>query len=118
MLTLAILSCDRWKVRLWQTLLAFTSAVTFIGTYAHGVVMPKATYVLLWKLIYLFLGLTVANIISVAVYDLLGLKATKRLLPWLLVMALGFFGLMQVEGMAFLIFTFYETLAMLFAPGS
>jgi hypothetical protein len=108
---------ERWRVRLWQIVLAFTAVVAFAGSYVHGVVMPKTTYELLWIPLLLLLGLLVANVVLVAVYDLFGINTVKRLWPWLLAMAVGFFALTRVPGMTFLIFILYEALAMLFALG-
>ena len=108
---------ERWRVRLWQSLLAFTAVVALAGAYVHGVAMPTATYELLWKPLLLFLGLLIANFALVAVYDLFGRNSAKRLWPWLLTMAVGFFALIQVPGTTFFIFILYEALAMLFALG-
>lgn len=108
---------ERWRVRLWQILLALTAVVAFSGAYDWGIVMPKATYELLWKPILVALGLLVANVVLVAIYDLFGINMAKRLCPWLLGMTVGFFALTQVPGMTFLIFILYEALAILFALG-
>lgn len=109
---------DRWKVRLWQTLLAFTAVVAFAGAYVHGIVMPRETYELLWKPINLLLGFLVANFVLAAVYDLFGLKVVKRLLPILCAVAVGFFAVTQIKTGTFLMFVLYEIAAMLFALGS
>jgi len=102
------------RVRYWQVLLLLTATASFIGTIAHGFEMSDATYEALWHPLKLTLGLIVATLVLAAVFDLFGASAAKRAWAWLLVIALGFFGITYVEGVTFLIFIIYEAVGMLF----
>ena len=65
----------------------------------------------------MLLGLIVALFVVGAIYDLRGLPAARRSVPFLMVLALVFFGVTQVASGAFLVFVLYEAAAMLFALG-
>jgi len=106
---------DRLRARYWQMLLLLTGLASFQGTVAHGFEMSKGTYELLWKPLLITLGLIIANIVLVTLYDLCGRKTAKRACPLLLAMALGFFAITFIPGVTFLIFIVYEAIGMLFA---
>ena len=105
------------RARLWQILLLFTALSAFVGAIAHGFVMERETYELLWKPLLLCLGLLVANLVLAASHDLFGPRAVRRSWYWLLGLAVGFFVLTQIPGVTFLVFILYEAAAMLFALG-
>lgn len=108
---------QRARARCWQALLLCTALVSLVGTVAHGIVMSKSAYELLWKPLLLFLGLVVANLVLAAVYDLFGPQAAKRSCPWLVALAIGFFAVTFVPGVTFLVFILYEAAGMLFCLG-
>ena len=72
---------------------------------------------LLWFPLFLLLGLTVALFVVGAIYDWRGLSAAKRSMPFMIALAVIFFGVTQVISGAFLVFVLYEAVAMLFAFG-
>lgn len=109
---------EPWRTRIWQGLLVMTAGVSLTGAVAHGIVMPKATYELLWKPMLLCLGMVVAVVVLAAVYDLWGRDRAKKWLPWLGGVAVLFFGLTQMPGTTFLIFILYEVAGMLFGLGA
>ncbi len=108
---------DPFRTRLWQALMLLSSFVALAGTVAHGIVMPKETYELLWKPMLICLGLVVAFFVLAAVYDLKGRTAAKKLLPWCIGAALVFFGIIHIPGSSFLYFILYEIAGMVFALG-
>lgn len=108
-------SNNPWRVRIWQTVLLLTAFVAFAGTIAHGLVMEKATYELIWKPMLVCLGLLVAAVVLAAIYDRWGPDAARRLAPWLAGVGVGFFALVHVPGATFLFFILYEAVGMLFA---
>ena len=107
-----------WRSRIWQGLLALTAVVALAGAAAHGIVMAKETYEMMWKPMLLCLGLVVAAVVLAAAYDLWGVARAKKWLPWLGGLALIFFGLTQMPGATFLIFILYEVAGMLFGLGT
>lgn len=104
-----------WRTRLWQVILLLTATVAFTGAVAHGLVMSKPTYELLWKPMVLCLGLIVAAVVLAAALDLWGKDRANKLLPWLGLAAIVFFGITQIPGATFLFFIVYEVVGMLFA---
>lgn len=106
---------DRVRARCWQTLLFLTALASLQGTIAHGFKMSEPTYELLWKPLLINLGLIIANIVLVTLYDLFGQHTAKRALPWLVFMAVGFFAINQIPGATFLLFIAYEAIGMLSA---
>ena len=106
---------DTFKVRIWSWafgLLAFASA---LGAIAHGFQMSEQLNSLLWKPLNLALGLTVAMFAVGVVYDLWGLAAARRVLPILIGIGVVFFVVTVVVPGSFLVFIFYEAVAMFFA---
>lgn len=108
-------SQDYLRVRCWQSLLVFLSVAAFIGAFAHGVVISEATYEALWKPLLLILGVVIANMALVALYDLYGAVALWRAGPLLLLVAIAFFAVTYLEGATFLVFILYQMIGMLFA---
>ena len=108
---------DPWKVTLWSWLYGMFAAAALLGALAHGFAWSAAVWDLLWLPLFLLLGLTVALFVVGAIYDLRGLPAARRSVPFLMVLAFVFFGVTQVASGAFLVFVLYEAAAMLFALG-
>lgn len=106
---------DRLRARWWQSLLLLMALASFLGTAAHGLVLSHTVNYWLWIPLLLALGLVVGNLVLVAMYDLFGPRAAKRAWPWLLIAAVGFFGLTRIEGVTFLLFVLYEAVGMLLA---
>lgn len=106
-----------WRTRLWQALMLLSSAVALAGTVAHGMVMARETYELLWQPMLICLGLVVATFVLAAVYDLKGQAAARKLLPGCIGVALVFYGIIQIPGATFLYFILYEIVGMVFALG-
>jgi hypothetical protein len=109
--------CDRWKVGLWSWLFGLLAAAALLGAVAHGFAWSVAVWDFLWFPLFLLLGLTVALFVVGAIYDWRGLSAAKRSMPFMIALAVIFFGVTQVISGAFLVFVLYEAVAMLFAFG-
>lgn len=70
---------------------------------------------LLWQPLFLALGLVVALFVVAAVHDWQGRGVSRRLLPVMLLVGAGFFGLTRIATGTFLVFIIYEAVAMVFA---
>ncbi len=108
---------DQWKVRLWSWLFGLLAAAALLGAVAHGFDWSVTVWDLLWFPLFLLLGLTVALFVVGAIYDWRGLSAAQRSMPFMIALAVIFFGVTQVISGAFLVFVLYEAVAMLFAFG-
>jgi hypothetical protein len=106
---------DSWKVGVWSSVLITLVVVSILGTVVHGFDLSEAARELLWRPLYLLLGLLVALFVVAAVYDWLGRSTASRLLPMAVVVAALFFLLTQVVQGTFLVFVIYEATAMLLA---
>ncbi len=108
-------SADVWKVDLWSWLLALLAGASWLGAAAHGLELADQTRDLLWKPLYLSLGLVVALFVVAAIRDRFGERVARRALPWMITIGFGFFALTQVGPGTFLVFVAYEACAMLIA---
>ncbi len=106
---------DPWKARLWVTAFAGFAIASLLGALAHGLKLAPATTDLLWRLLNLTLGLTVALFVVAAVYDHWGQQVAQRTLPLLLAVGLGFFLTTQLRPGSFRVFVLYEAVALLIA---
>lgn len=104
-----------FKRAVWLAVLAVLACGSLLGAIAHGLVLPERTRAMLWKPLYLSLGLTVALVVVGAVLDGWGEPTARRVLPWAIGAALLFFLVTQWLGGAFILFIVYEGAAVLAA---
>lgn len=104
-----------WKRRLWCGIFGLLMLAAALGAVVHGLEMTETIRTVLWKPLYLILGLLVALFVVGAVADWRGLQPAKKLLPWSFAVGFAFFGVIEWGGGSFLIFTLYEATAMLAA---
>lgn len=100
-----------WKRNVWIAALVCMAAGSLLGAVAHGFALGETTRALLWKPLYLSLGLAVALVVVAAAGDWWGDVTARRLLPWAMAAALAFFAVSQLFGGAFVIFIAYEGVA-------
>ena len=116
-----ILLIRRWQSEntkrpiLWSWVLGLLAFASFLGAIVHGFELSQKAQYLLWLPLYLSLGLTVAMFVVCAVYDFYGLVSAKRLLPWIILIAIAFFVLTQILDQEFWVFIIFEAIAMLIA---
>lgn len=109
---------DPWKTTLWSGAFGLLALGAALGAVAHGLEMSAPTNRRLWQPLNLVLGLVVALFAVGVIYDLWGVIAARRALPWLLGGGLLFFGATQRLPGGFLLFILYQGVAMLFALGT
>ncbi len=106
---------DPFKIGIWTWVFALLAVASVLGAVAHALDISESLRTLLWRPLYLSLGLVVALFAVGAVYEWKGKRVAARLLPFALAVALGFFLVTQVVSGAFLVFVLYEAVAMLAA---
>ena len=106
---------NRWKTTLWVWACGLLALSAILGTIVHGFKMSKAFQTFLWHPLYLSLGLLVALFIVAVVYDIWGEAIARQVLPIMVVIGVGFFGITLVWPNSFLVFIIYEAVVMLFA---
>ncbi|RLA19065.1 MAG: hypothetical protein DRQ61_12085 [Gammaproteobacteria bacterium] len=101
----------------WIWAFGLLGLAAILGTFAHGFKISSVLQTLLWYPLNLSLGLLVAFILVAVVNDLWGKMIARRLLPVMLLISVGFFGITLIEPDSFLPFIIYEAVVMLFALG-
>jgi hypothetical protein len=102
-----------WKRALWCWVFGLLVVASVLGTVVHGLELSESARSVLWRPLYLSLGLTVALFLVGGIYDWRGEAAARALLPWAVGIGVSFFALIQLSSGAFLIFVVYEGAAML-----
>jgi hypothetical protein len=102
-----------WKRALWCWLFGLLAVASVLGTVVHGLELSESVRSVLWRPLYLSLGLTVALFLVGGIYDWRGEAVARALLPWAIGIGVSFFAVTQLSSGAFLIFVVYEAIAML-----
>lgn len=99
--------------RLWFAgLLAFAIA-GILGFIVHGFTWPAATRTLLWQPLYLLLGTALAFMVAGGIADWRGYPAGRRALPFLLLVAFGFYLATRMLGGKYVVFVVFQGLAII-----
>lgn len=111
-------SPEAWKINTWSVAFGFIGLCGFLGAIAHGLELTEANYQQIWNLLNLGLALAVSILVIGVAYDLWGLVVSKKMLPWMMVMAVGFYLITRLYSGIFFVFIVYEALALVFALGT
>jgi len=109
---LAIRVNATWKRALWCWVFGLLGLASVLGAVVHGLELSASVVAVLWRPLYLSLGLAVALFLIGGIHDWRGEAAARALLPWAVGIGASFFALTQLLGGAFLIFVIYEATAM------
>jgi hypothetical protein len=101
-----------WKRAIWGAVFACLATASFLGAIAHGGDWAANVRARLWQPLYLSLGLTVALFLVGAIGDWRGRNAVRRVLPWMMIVAVAFFAITQWGSGSFLLFVAYEGVVM------
>jgi len=104
-----------WKINTWCWAFGFIALSGFLGAVAHGLELPEVTHQRIWHLLNLSLGLAVSAFAIGVVYDLWGIDWAKRLMPYMLAAAIGFFLITRLFAGIFFVFIIFEAAALVFA---
>ncbi|MBN1217539.1 MAG: hypothetical protein JXM69_01305 [Anaerolineae bacterium] len=109
---------DPGKAWLWTGAFGLLALSAGLGAIAHGFNMSIRINTYLWQPLNLILGLTVALFVVGVTYDLRGPAMAQRILPFMMVLGLGFYAVTRLIPGTFLVFIVYQTTAMFFALGA
>lgn len=94
--------------RVWAAALLAAAAASVLGAVTHGLVMSAGLRSALWQPLYLLLGAAVAGFVAGAAGDAWGKRPARRVLPFLLLLALGFYLATRLSGGKFLVFVLFQ----------
>jgi uncharacterized membrane protein YidH (DUF202 family) len=101
----------RWKAALWSWVFGLLALGAFAGALAHGFNWPEDALHRFQHPIFLSLGVAVALLVVGAIYDWRGAEEARRVLPWAVLVGLGFYVSTRLLGGDFLAFVLYEAAA-------
>lgn len=101
--------------RIWAGTLAAAALASLLGAVAHGLVLTPGVREALWQPLFLLLGLVVAGFVAGAVADAWGPRPARRVLPPLVLLAVGFYLATRVADGAFLVFVLFQAAGLLAA---
>jgi len=102
----------QWKLSMWTWTFAILGASAALGTIAHGLVLSQGAATIIWHAIYFTLGVGIAVFVAGVICDLWSESSSRRLLPWLVIVGLGFYLLTVTMPQGFILFVYYQAAAM------
>lgn len=102
----------RWKQSIWTWTFAILGTSAALGTIAHGLVLSQGASNIVWHAIYFTLGVGVALFVVGVMCDLHSEVASRRSLPWLVIVGLGFYLLTVTMPQGFILFIYYQAVAL------
>lgn len=105
------------KQHVWMAVLVAMAIGALLGAVVHGLALAPGLRQLLWKPLYLSLGLTVALVVVAAVADWSGDAAARRTLPWAIAAGVAFFAWTELRPGSFAVFLAYEGVGLATALG-
>lgn len=104
-----------WQQQLWLITFGMFTLACVLGAIHHGIALSSSLYDLSWSAILLLLGTMVGLFVVACCHDLWGREIATKVLPAMIVIALGFFATSWWLGQDFRLFILYEALALVFA---
>jgi len=108
---------DNRRLIIWSWVLGLLCTASFLGALVHGIEMQDSLREILWKPLYLMLGVLVAMFLIAAINDLSGSDVARRLFPWSIAFGCVLFVLTELFSGLFLVFVIYEAVFMTAALG-
>ena len=108
-------SPEVWKINVWCGAFAFIGLSGILGAMAHGLELTEVRHQQIRNLLNFALGLAVSIFVIGVIYDFWGLARSRKMLPWMLAIAVGFYLITRLYTGIFFVFIVYEALALLFA---
>ena len=103
---------NRWKAGVWCWIFGLLAFASLLGAVVHGVAMPRMANDMLWKPLYLSLGIAVSLFLVGGLFDWQGRDAAKKVMPWAVLIGTAFYAATELFSSAFIIFVVYEAVVM------
>lgn len=101
-----------WKAGLWISIFGLFSLASVAGAIHHGIALDPTTYDFTWQVVFFTLGVLVGLFVVALVYDLKGFTIARRVLPVMVLVAIGFFCMSLLLGQDYRLFLVYEAAAL------
>lgn len=106
---------QKWKLQIWVGLFGVLTFASSLGAVVHGFKIPFELQTNLWHLLNFSLALLVSLFVIASTNDIFGQKNSKRILPFVLFIALIFFVSTLFWPDSFNVFIIYQLIIMLYA---
>ena len=104
-----------WRIVIWSAAIGLIGLAAALGALAHGLMLPTTLHNRIWLVLNMALALAVSLFVVGVIIDLWGYEASKKALPVMLVLGLGFYLTTLIYPGMFIVFIVYEGLALAFA---
>ena len=104
-----------WRINIWSWAFGFIAFSSFLGAIAHGLEMTESAHQWIWNFLNLGLGLAVSMFVIGVAYDVWGPTVARKILPWMVGIALGFYIITRFFQGIFFVFIVFEAFALMFA---
>ena len=104
-----------WRIFIWSAAIGLIGLAATLGAVAHGLELKPTTLNRIWLVMNMALALAVSLFVVGVINDLWGYEVSKSSLPVMLIAGLGFYLATLIYPGIFILFIFYEGLALAFA---
>ena len=109
---------DYFRTAIWSAAIGSIGLAAFLGAAAHGLVLAPSLHQRLWQILNLALALAGGLFVVGVVFDLWGMSASWKTLPFMLLVSLGFYAATLLYPGIFFVFIVFEGLVLIFSFGA
>ena len=106
---------ELWRINIWSTAIGLIGLAAVLGAVAHGLLLKTALHNRIWLVLNMALALAVSLFVVGVINDLWSYQASRKALPIMLFVGLGFYLTTLIYSEIFFLFIVYEGLALTFA---
>ncbi len=104
-----------WRINIWSMAIGLIGLAAALGAVAHGLLLKTTLHNRIWLVLNMALALAVSLFVVGVINDLWSYQASRKALPFMLFVGLGFYLTTLIYPEIFLLFIVYEGLALSFA---
>jgi hypothetical protein len=109
---------ELWRINIWSMAIGLIGLAAALGAVAHGLLLKTTLHNRIWLVLNMALALAVSLFVVGVINDLWSYQASKKALPFMLFVGLGFYLTTLIHSEIFFLFIVYEGLALSFALGA
>lgn len=108
-----VVRAPSWRRTIWTNFFYLMLIVSMLGAVVHGLHLLDSTRLHLWHILFFFLGLFLVSFTLAIISDLHSEELSKKILPYLMLMGVGFFIFSISKSNGFFVFVIYQFLIMI-----